>query len=560
MGHFSEMNFLFTNTPAPDITNPTKIIKNTVQKKVDGNTIENYRSIFSPQSNDYAEYDKTHFFVFKGQEGIKKPITSFNEISDEWNAGNRGPNVKNHIKTQIYEKIGNKNPYLSIIDDFNGEASSKSLTIKASDLAYLRELGVHPINRMVVLRRFAEGIMLPESLDELEIEPISTVIGWIPHDENFGKFDFNEGWTLTNKRLDQLLNDLINDTFKESKIKTMTPIPGFAQGLMFGLLNKADFSKGQDSPWDWNKIPIGDPNVLAEGPYRDASRQNLSSSFDFNINTTYEQKFIGDVDPGAAMIDIIDNLLKMGTSDMKYWLDSNSGIIKDAKAAINSGDELNAWWVAISSATTALWDTLADTISNIKTSIGKVMPTTDTGSIRVPNAEDLKKIKESALTALENTLQLVLTSTLAKYRWEMKGSFELMTGRDSATPWYLTIGNPYSPWLASNHIIVKTVSVETSNEVGFNDMPMWLKVTINAGQSRNLGRNEIMRMFNNSFLREYSKANIPEFTGTHSADAPVDTPVSGADDKDKQVDKNVKDMQSYAHTGDIIPQLDYGTT
>ena len=114
------------------------------------------------------------------------------------------------------------------------------------------------------------------------------------------------------------------------------------------------------------------------------------------------------------------------------------------------------------------------------------------------------KAKEKGLEFLKKAAQTVLTASIAKYRWELKGSIELMTGNESVTPWYLTIGNPYTPWLATNHIIVTGVEIDTSPEVGFNDMPMWLKATFTCGQSRNLGRNEIIKMFNNSFIRSYS--------------------------------------------------------
>ncbi len=43
---------------------------------------------------------------------------------------------------------------------------------------------------MVILRRFQEGQAVPEKLDELNSQPISTVIGWLKEDENFGSYSF----------------------------------------------------------------------------------------------------------------------------------------------------------------------------------------------------------------------------------------------------------------------------------------------------------------------------------------------------------------------------------
>ncbi len=537
MAHFSEMDFLFNNIAA--VTDKIKNSAGYVAGELDKS---GKNSIFSTSN------DSTKYFVYKGPWGksTKLPADAKhvddNNIPKEKDSGNKNTNeIRNYTKNTIYNKDRKNNPYVDLINDFNGEKSAKSLTIRPSDLAYLRELGVHPINRMVILRRFGDGTAVPEKLDELDTQPISVVVGWLKPDENFGEIAFNESWTTTNNRLDELIGKIVKENFaKDSKLKSIMPVPSFARGLLFSLLKQAGFG-GEDSPWDWDNIPIGDPNVLMEGPYRDPNNQNLKSSFNFTLDTTYEQKFIGDVDPGAAMIDIIDNLLKMGTSNMKYWLNGESGIMKDAKTTImtKGGDDLNYWYNLLTETTKAFFKVIHKTISNI----GNYLSDVFNGKISL---EDTKEL-------LVTGLQTILTSTIAKYRWELKGSLELMTGRDSVTPWFLTIGNPYSPWLASNHITVTNVKIETSNEVGFNDMPMWLKVTIACNQSRNLGRNEIIRMFNNSYLREYS--NSGDYKRKHN-----DKP-SGVDDNNP-VDNNSGSngtKSSDEHKQEPPPKNNYGS-
>jgi hypothetical protein len=83
-----------------------------------------------------------------------------------------------------------------------------------------------------------------------------------------------------------------------------------------------------------------------------------------------------------------------------------------------------------------------------------------------------------------------------------------MTGaKDSSTPWYLTIGNPFSPWLSTNHIVVKSAEIESSTEMGYQDMPTWIKVKFSCEFSRSLGRQELMRMLNNTYTRTYTNSN-----------------------------------------------------
>ena len=95
-----------------------------------------------------------------------------------------------------------------MLKDFNTTSGTPGagLRLKAGDFAYLRDLGVYPINRMAILRRFPIGISLTENLEEMTLEPISTVIGWIKPDANFGTISFNENWGKTTKRFDQLLS------------------------------------------------------------------------------------------------------------------------------------------------------------------------------------------------------------------------------------------------------------------------------------------------------------------------------------------------------------------
>ena len=139
---------------------------------------------------------------------------------------------------------------------------------------------------------------------------------------------------------------------------------------------------------------------------------------------------------------------------------------------------------------------------------------------------------DGAIDFIAPFLQSILTSTLSINRFKLRGSLELMVGgKISSTPWYLTLGNPYSPWFASNHIIVSTCSIETSNEMGFNDQPQRLKATFGCRFSRPLGKQELMRMFNNTFRRTY---NTPP-PGTET--------VNSIPEVNKKASENIQSME-----------------
>ena len=94
-------------------------------------------------------------------------------------------------------------------------------------------------------------------------------------------------------------------------------------------------------------MPYGDPNVLDEGPIRGGidgegeglnATYSLTSNFDLKLEVIYEQKFIGDVDPGLAFHDIMNNVLHMGTSDVKILGNPSSKFYKSIIAAAPSTD------------------------------------------------------------------------------------------------------------------------------------------------------------------------------------------------------------------------------
>ena len=124
-------------------------------------------------------------------------------------------------------------------------------------------------------------------------------------------------------------------------------------------------------------------------------------------------------------------------------------------------------------------------------------------------ANDVEKAKKGLLKGLNNIaslgeglIQSILASTVAKWRWALKGSLALMTGENS-TPWHLTIGNPYSPFVSLGNVVVDNVELVFNNEFAFNDMPTLLKVKVTVRLGRSLGSQEIFQMFNNGYNRTY---------------------------------------------------------
>jgi hypothetical protein len=622
MAHYSEMNFLFSDD------NRTKIIDQIETMSRGGSDL-----------NTHNIFDDTKIVVYKSK--------------------TQNPNIKNYIKNTVYkyESDNKKNPYIQILDDFGIKNSpSPGLIIKASDLAYLKELGVYPMNRMVILRRFPEGCFVPNNLDEeMKVRPISTIIGWIPPDKNFGSITFNETWGVHTERFDQLIGKILKDTTGIDIAGALIPIPDFAQGILFEFYKHMKITdqggsedvddegfilsdgKKVDSYWDYNNLPIGDPNVLREGPFRDPDGQNILSSFSFEFDTTYEQKLIGDVDPGSAMLDIIDNIYAMGTSNMKFYWSDNSPMIKAAKnTAKEGGNDIEAWWRFVKEFMSAFWEGMIEMLKGGKETLNRMIKDAkDKNNVEKQDSEaatikkekediaaqnkinnyqsilkrgtdittnppkplseerkkwyndEIKKLQDSIASSdledelnpaakvleasgvmvdvmidfIKNVADTILASTAYIHRFKIRGGIELMVGgKDSSTPWYLTIGNPYSPWLASNHIKVKTATIETSMEMGYNDQPQWIKATFSCEFTRNLGKQELMRMFNNTFKRTYkdpSKLNKSDSDAIDISRLAPKTPKDASyGDETEQSTDNIISNQNKIYQGGTLPEVE----
>lgn len=481
MAHYSEMNFLFSD-----------INKDEINRTLDNTSKKSTFNVFKGEP---------HYIVYKGKY-----------------VENSG--IQNQLKTTIYEDDNSKNPYIKILNKFKTPPNTPGagLNIKASDLAYLKDLGVYPINRMAILRRYPDGSFVPENLEEMSIQPLSTVIGWIKEDQSFPTINFQETWGKTNKRFDVKLKEIIEKQFsKGGSTTSIIPIPDFAQAILFESYKRADLTDtgyGDDNfelyddkefgNWGLNNIPIGDPNVLQEAPFRDPETQNIVSNISFELETTYEQKLLGDVDPGSAMLDILDNLFAMGTSNMRYyWSENSPSILKAREATKNSGNDINAWWIFISEIMSGFWSSIQSLFDDVKATGKDIFE-----SITDPTI----KTKDVLSGDISSLLKTIITSTLAIHRFELRGTIELMTGgKTSSTPWHLTLGNPLSPWISTPHIIIDSATIDTSTEMGFNDQPQWIKVKFSCKLSRSLGKQELLRLFNNSYRRTYSKPPLELF-------------------------------------------------
>jgi len=452
---YDEISFLFTNNP-----------------KIDNN--DNKQDIF-----EMGQYDLNFGKQISLQKDAKSIYLRYKQkdVSDT-------NSIKNFLAESSYKYSDDSNPYVKLIEDFE---FTRSTYLTPQDFTYLTDLGVYPLNRLVILRRFDESVIVNHNLNDIEEPPISTLIGWLKMDEGNDMFSisFNEKWEETSEELHTLITQIIKDetTSKTNPggfdIGQILSIPSWSQGLVFGFLNKMGLTK-----YDIDDLPIGDPNVLRVSTKRETERQSLDSDIEIGFETSYEQKYINGVDPGSAMLDVFHNVLRMGTSDMNFVLNQTKITEDFYKAAVGYQDtSLGKWGNLVRN----MVQKLVETFDELMKDSGKIL-------------------SEFGLDKAFETASKLLTSILRKYRWGLRGSIGLMSGLHT-TPWHLTVGNPYNPILSIGNMLVNDISVGWSNDLGFNDMPNKINVKVKLKFGRPLGKQEIMQIFNNGYGRKYSDPN-----------------------------------------------------
>lgn len=384
------------------------------------------------------------------------------------------------LNQSSYNENSDSNPYIKLIEKLSNE--NKSLKLGYEDFAYLTELGVYPVNRLVILRRFDEGVIVPHNLNEIDISPISIVIGWIkPEDEKMFNIGFSEKWITTTELFwDAIAKAVKNDT--GGLLKMAIPIPSWAQGFLFQFLRDAKLTED----FGIDEIPIGDPDVLRESMTRETEQQGLDSSLDFSFKTSYEQKYINNIDPGSSFIDLIDNTLRMGTSDMKYMLGGK--FANDMMKTLNSDSSNYA-----EAMTKSIIELSSKFIGTLK------------------GMYDNKSLDNNITEQFEEFLVQGLNAAIYRYRWPLRGSLGVVTGQHT-TPWHITVGHPLNPIISMGNVVVSNGNMDFNNEMGFNDMPTKFNVSFDVKPGRPLGKSDIIKILNNSYGRIYTETgnDIPD--------------------------------------------------
>jgi len=432
------------------------------------------------------------------------------------------------------------------------------------DFMYCKYYGAIPNNYMITLRRFPTPILdnlsIPDSVKQSDNytkegagKPVAQAVTWfggntgntlnslinfttglnwaprsqeeIKETEAFSKGFFQDlpyQWFSAAARAatgsDTLANGASN--FAEGTAVAFDPNNQTVEGLRFqGLRDRAkDGSLGVMSEFIWVPVDVVQTTYVRETGLKFTPGE-LSIVFEYELTS------VGEVNTKAAMMDIMANLLSIGTNYGNFLTPETRYKSNFPAFGFPGGDDgLATFYRDPLQFILKFGDKLVNPVGNATSSQGDAEITGTVGENGGATDEqtqiselkaileklttesvDLQTIKDLASkfgAGFNRLLKLAVTQDFVE-NWQVPAS--LLTGAPIGE-WHLTIGNPCNPIAMIGNLICNDVKIEFGEVLGPDDFPTTLKATFSLAHGRDRERGEIESMFNRGDGRLYASS------------------------------------------------------
>jgi hypothetical protein len=219
-------------------------------------------------------------------------------------------------------------------------------------------------------------------------------------------------------------------------------------------------------------------NVISSTYKRD---RGLDFKQSFTLNFHYQLKSIGGINPKAAMLDIMANMLQLTYNNAAFWGGANRYFAnKPAFPFLGGADGMNAWYRG---EPVKFLDSMGSQIKDVASQISGFF--TD---LMADPISALKQIATGGITTAMKTMGRGRAPDLVAMK-------ALLTG-EPVGEWHMVIGNPYSPTMMIGNLICTGAKFQFNDILGADNFPTELKVTISVEHGRPRDKGDIESMFN----------------------------------------------------------------
>lgn len=475
----------------------------------------------------------------------------------------------------------------SLISWGNGDPYGRT-PYNFTDFVFSKHWNKIPNNRLITLRRFAapivdnlkfpgmDGTMAegnPAGSDTSEgSTPTTNADGQVTDQANAGtesggsakKVSFPpmaSAITYFGEGTDNQLGDILKFTTgfewdeSEANVWKVTPTetpnaesgPGalwsgftkFASQLNVALGNwnqEAVLNKGQlppdpyeDGPYE-NRI-IGPVNRITKVKKRKAGIKFEMSGIELKFD--YVARPIGGVNSKAVLLDILSNFLILGSTSAVFWGGQHRFMGNPQTYPFLGGDKgIQQWYsgkpIEYGSSTIKSFlgkgkDAGSDIIERAKNFFNSLLGKSGSGNKDLYGSlEDVYGGGNNAAGNLIKQYAAEKSNGQIPYLQNLKA---LLIG-EPVGEWHVTIGNPLNPIAMIGNLVCESVEVEFGNELGPDDFPMEMRITVKLEHGMARDKDAIQSIFNRGMGRIY---DLPDnFRGSAEGETAVDNKTGNA--------------------------------
>lgn len=382
-----------------------------------------------------------------------------------------------------------------------------------ADFLYCKYHALIPNNYLVTLRRYPFPMMdnLKSSTGK-NIPPVAQAVTWFGAEtgnslKDILKFAAGLNW----KEIEASVQEVTGNErgFDDSPFASLPGGSALKNTLSF--LNPKEYSSLAQSESDYAQQVYG-----SDGPYANkvygpvnvvhktyARERGLKFDHEISLNFNYELKSIGNINPKAAMLDLISNILTLTYNNAKFW----GGAIRYFPQYPRTkffgdqnkfyGGDLGGYIDSVVKEFSTLGDTFMKSFQNLL-------------------SDPISALKQLA----SGGGNMLMGNIAARNRPQILAMRSLLTG-EPIGEWHLVVGNPMNPIAMIGNLICTDVEFEFSDELGVDDFPSELKVNIKLKHGKPRDKGDIESMFNLGNGRMYF--GIKEDTFPSSSNSLVDT-------------------------------------
>lgn len=262
------------------------------------------------------------------------------------------------------------------------------------------------------------------------------------------------------------------------------------------------FKKWQSAmnPWQngaYEDLVYGPVNVITGARIRS---RGLKYNHNIQLNFEYSTKAIERINPKAAMLDIVSNMLGMTYQHANFYGGSNRYQIEDTNFPFLGNTKVFDFIKKLGkegseAALKNYANDLKDIGSGLTGRIGDLIAELKQGKTDGPTLDALKKNATNIASQLNNTAK-------DQYKAINEGTKSTLNGSPTGE-WHLQVGNPFAPIMMIGNLWCTTSTFTFNDDLSADDFPTELKVSIKLEYGRQRDASDIQSMFNEGLGRIY---------------------------------------------------------